>query len=70
VKSGVKDSEQVIQEATRLIHSYPETEIEYISICDPENLEDIKTIKKPSLMALAVNVGKTRLIDNMIVKPQ
>ena len=69
VNSGVKDAEQIIQEATRLIHSYPETEIEYISICDPENLEDIKTIKKPSLMALAVNVGKTRLIDNTILRP-
>jgi len=70
LKSGVKDAEEIIQAATRLITSYPETGIDYISICDPGNLEDLKTIDQPVLMALAVKVGKTRLIDNMILKPR
>ena len=70
VESGVEDAEEIIQAATRLITAYPETGIEYISICDPGNLEDIKTIDRPVLMALAVKVGKTRLIDNMILKPR
>ena len=69
LKSGVKDAGEIIQAATKLIASHPETRIDYISICDPEHLEDIKTIDKPALMALAVNVGKTRLIDNMILYP-
>ena len=69
LKSGVKDANEVIQTATKLITSHPETRIDYISICDPESLEDIKTIDKSALMALAVNVGKTRLIDNMILYP-
>jgi len=69
VKKGVKDAEEIIQAATGLITSHPETRIDYISICDPENLEDIKTVEKPALMALAVNVGQTRLIDNMILNP-
>ena len=67
LKDGVKDAEELIQTATQLITSYPETQIDYISICDPECLEAVQTIDKPVLMALAVNVGKTRLIDNMIL---
>ena len=31
--------------------------------------ENIKTIDKPALIALAVKVGKTRVIDNMILYP-
>jgi len=69
LKNGVKDAGEIIQVATQLITSQPETRIDYISICDPEYLEDIKTIEKPALMALAVNVGRTRLIDNMILYP-
>ncbi|MEA3438087.1 MAG: pantoate--beta-alanine ligase [Thermodesulfobacteriota bacterium] len=69
LKNGVKDAGEIIQAATKLITSLPETKIDYISICDPEYLENIKTIDKPALMALAVNVGKTRLIDNMILFP-
>jgi len=69
LKNGVKDAGEIIQAATQLITSQPETGIDYISICDPEYLEDIKTIENPALMALAVNVGRTRLIDNMILYP-
>ena len=69
LKNGVKDAYEIIQAATKLITSHPETGIDYISICDPEYLEDIKTIDKPALMALAVNVGETRLIDNMLLYP-
>lgn len=66
---GVKDAEKIINESRELIHSHSHTEIDYISICDPNTLEDVKTIDRPAVMALAVNVGKTRLIDNMIITP-
>jgi pantoate--beta-alanine ligase len=66
---GVMDGDRIINEATKLIDSHENTEIDYISICDPDTLEDIKTIDSPVVMALAVKVGKTRLIDNMILTP-
>ena len=69
LKNGVKDAGEIIKAATKLVTSHPDTSIDYISICDPEHLENIKTIDKPVLMALAVNVGKTRLIDNIILYP-
>jgi pantoate--beta-alanine ligase len=69
LKNGVKDSSKIIEEATALIKSRPDTSIDYIKICDPETLEDVEIIEKPALMALAVEVGATRLIDNMILNP-
>ncbi len=67
VESGIKDAKRIIDAAYALIKSHPETAIDYIAICDPETLADMETIDRPALMALAVNVGKTRLIDNMIL---
>ncbi len=67
VQSGVTDSEQVIQEAAEFILSHPETDIDYIAITDPVTLDDMTTIDRPALIALAVRVGKARLIDNRMI---
>jgi len=69
LESGTKDASEIIDSATDLIQSYPDTEIDYIAICDPETLVDVETIDRPVRMALAVKVGKARLIDNMLLKP-
>lgn len=66
---GIKDAKQLIREASELIRAYPYTKIDYVAVCDPETLEDVDLVDRPALMALAVWVGKTRLIDNMILKP-
>jgi len=50
-----------------LIRSYPYTQIGYINLCDPVTLDDVETIKGETLLALAVRVGNTRLIDNCIL---
>ena len=48
-----------------LIRDHPFTDIDYVTICDSTSLEDISTIRDDCLVALAVRVGKTRLIDNL-----
>jgi len=68
LESGVQDAAEIIDSATDLIRSYPDTEIDYIAVCDPETLVDVKTIDRPVRMALAVKLGKARLIDNMLLK--
>ena len=70
LENGLTDAKTLIQSAVSLILSFPETTIDYIAICDPDTLEDIQTIDRPAVMALAVKVGKTRLIDNMMLSPQ
>ena len=69
VAEGISDAGELIHEAAELISSHPHTKIDYVAICDPESLEDVDRIEGPTLMALAVRVGKTRLIDNAILKP-
>jgi pantoate--beta-alanine ligase len=69
VTEGIKDASELIQGASNSIESHPHVEIDYVAICDPETLEKVERVDKPSLMALAVKVGKTRLIDNLILKP-
>ena len=69
VESGIQDANKIINAATELIQSHPGTEIDYIVICDTETLDDAKTIDRPVLMALAVKVGRARLIDNSILNP-
>ncbi len=68
VEQGERNSGRVIKTASELVLSRPHTKIDYISICDPATLEDVDQIDKEALMALAVYVGKTRLIDNAILQ--
>jgi pantoate--beta-alanine ligase len=67
IESGIMDASRIISKTKEFISSHPETQIDYVAICDPETLEDIQVINRPALMALAVKVGSTRLIDNMIL---
>ena len=69
VADGETDAARVIEAATALISSRPDTEIDYIAVCDPETLDNVPVIDKPVVMALAVKVGSTRLIDNMLLTP-
>jgi pantoate--beta-alanine ligase len=69
IENGIQDATIIIDAAAELIQSRPGTKIDYIAICDTETLVDIQTIDMPVLMALAVKVGKARLIDNMILNP-
>jgi len=67
IETGERDAARILKEARDLITAQPETHIVYLSICDPETLIDVERIDRPALMALAVKVGKTRLIDNTIL---
>jgi len=69
LNSGIDAAGRLIQAATERILSHPQTDIDYIAICDPETLEDITSVNRPALMALAVKIGATRLIDNRILDP-
>jgi len=52
------------QELRRLIALEPEARLDYIAFFDPDNLEPSREIKPGTHMALAVFIGKIRLIDN------
>jgi len=51
-----------------LIAQAPAARVDYIEFVDDESLEPVQTLDKPTLLALAVYVGKTRLIDNAVLR--
>lgn len=69
IARGEKKSVTIQTRIKTFIQSFPETSVEYISFCDPATLEEIERIDGRVLLALAVKVGKTRLIDNILINP-
>jgi pantoate--beta-alanine ligase len=67
-KAGCTDAAEMLSEMRRLVESEPLAGIDYISIDDARNLETLAIIRAPALVSLAVRVGKTRLIDNVILE--
>jgi pantoate--beta-alanine ligase len=67
VAGGETDSEKIKSAVRELISTHPHTEIDYVTICDPEKLTDLKSVDRPALLALAVRVGRARLIDNTML---
>lgn len=51
----------------RRIEQEPDTKIEYVKIVDSLTLREVDKVRADCLIALAVNVGATRLIDNMML---
>ncbi len=54
----------------KLILQAKTARIDYIDIVNPRTLVPLKTIAKEALVLLAVFIGKTRLIDNMLMRKQ
>ena len=69
-KSGERNARVLIDSARTIIAREEAAIIDYIKICDIETLQDVDTIAKPAVMALAVKIGKARLIDNVVLKEQ
>jgi pantoate--beta-alanine ligase len=65
---GERNAETIRQQMTSLISKEPLAKIEYVSIADTQTLEELSEIDRPALASLAVRIGKTRLIDNMVLK--
>ena len=64
---GEKDAENIRKQIQELIRKEPLASIDYVSIADPDTLEEMEELKTPALVSLAVKIGRTRLIDNVVV---
>jgi pantoate--beta-alanine ligase len=65
IKKGCTDASAVKELIVSMISSEALTVIDYVEIVDALSLDSITTIKNSILIALAVKVGRTRLIDNI-----
>ena len=67
IENGETNASTIYQEMLSLINDEPLANVDYISIVDSDNLGAKENIKGSILIALAVYIGKTRLIDNIII---
>ena len=67
VRSGQRDAAEINRKMRDMIETEPSARIDYTAIVDADTLAELDTIKGKTLIALAVFIGKTRLIDNVIL---
>lgn len=67
VRGGERRGRVVVECVRTVIARASPARIDYVELVDPETMEDIETLDHSALLALAVFVGRTRLIDNTLL---
>ena len=62
-------ADSIINTMTEIIQSEPLAKIDYISVVDANTMQPVEEINAPVLVAMAVYIGTTRLIDNFSYDP-
>lgn len=68
IESGEKDAKTIIAIIKNSLQSEPLARIDYVEVVDFENIQRVDKIEGETLVAIAVYIGKTRLIDNFITE--
>ena len=69
IASGVRDSLELQRAISKVLASEPRARVDYAEIVDAETFEPVVRVTRRCYAALAVYLGKTRLIDNMMIEP-
>lgn len=69
VRRGETDGAAIVRAVRDEIGKESIAKIEYVSLCDPETLREVDQVRGAALLAVAVRMGKARLIDNTMLKP-
>jgi len=64
---GEKDAQRLRDEMIGVIQKQPLAKIDYVSVANAETLDELDTVNPPALVSLAVKIGRTRLIDNVVL---
>ncbi len=64
---GVRASEVLKNQAEEILNAVATARVDYVELVDPVTIQPVEVAKEGSLLALAVFIGKTRLIDNLIL---
>ncbi len=66
-QQGETDAKKLVQTMTDIIQAEPLAKIDYVKVVDQMTMQQIDRLDKPFLAAMAVFIGKTRLIDNFMM---
>lgn len=61
------NADQVRRRMRAVIEEEPLADLDYVSVANPQTLDELDTVKESALALVAVRIGKTRLIDNMAI---
>jgi pantoate--beta-alanine ligase len=70
INQGERRVATLKEKLKEFIESFPYTKVQYVEFVHPETLKEVERVDEPTLLALAVFVGKARLIDNKIIVPK
>ena len=68
IREGERNVNTLLQAMKTVISEAPDARIDYIAIVDAETLEPLSTVRHNTVIALAVYIGTTRLIDNTWIR--
>jgi pantoate--beta-alanine ligase len=66
-KRGEKSAAPILRLVTTELQKESLAQVEYVKLCDGETLDDVDEIDGRAVLALAVRIGKARLIDNRVL---
>jgi len=66
--TGETNARRIISGMKKIIGSAASAKIDYVKIADPRTMKDVRNLKGGELAAVCVYIGKTRLIDNIILE--
>ncbi|HEY5838541.1 MAG TPA: pantoate--beta-alanine ligase, partial [Pyrinomonadaceae bacterium] len=65
---GERSAERLVEIVSSTIAAEPMARIDYVSLNDAETFQPLEQVaERPALLSVAVYIGKTRLIDNMVM---
>jgi len=64
---GERSAELLRYTIIKIFKSEPSVLLEYVAIVNPKTLEEVKEAEEGTVIALAARIGKTRLIDNIVL---
>jgi pantoate--beta-alanine ligase len=68
VRRGEVAATAIVDRVVADLNNEPLATVEYVKLCDAETLDEVDEVREPVLLALAVHIGKARLIDNRVLK--
>lgn len=67
IRAGERSVKKVEAAMTKLIWAEPLARVDYLSVAHPATLDEVRAVRGRVILLLAVWIGETRLIDNMVV---
>lgn len=68
VRQGERDARIVRAQVEAMIAAEPLAQIDYVELVDAETLQPVERMEQKTLVAVAVKIGRARLIDNTVLE--